>query len=193
MKQQPNTQIISLIGPMCSGKTTIGHALATHLQYLFTDLDAAIELKMGQSITELFTQKGENFFRTIESEVLNECLQTTSQVLATGGGIVLRPKNRRRLQHQSLVIYLQTDLKELIARAEIDAAQKPNARPLLAEGAIAERLSQIVAERKELYEMTAHYILDTNSKTMAAIVAEIQLLLDNESSSPLAPVIRGEG
>src|SRR5579872_5667760 len=99
-----------LIGPMGSGKSTVGQLLARKLGYPFFDTDSEVEARVNTSIANLFKSEGEKRFREYETMVLSEMSQKTGIVLATGGGVVLDSKNRWYLSTRGKVIYLQTSL-----------------------------------------------------------------------------------
>ncbi|NJK36438.1 MAG: shikimate kinase [Oscillatoriales cyanobacterium RM2_1_1] len=116
---------IYLIGMMGAGKTTVGKALATELNYRFIDTDAVIAQVADQSIAELFAARGEPEFRDLESKVLAEVAAYQYSVVATGGGIILRSLNWSYLQC-GLVVWLDVSVEQLDQRLQED-----NTRPLL--------------------------------------------------------------
>ncbi|USG63681.1 shikimate kinase [Brevibacillus ruminantium] len=155
-----------LIGFMGTGKTTVGAALAEELGLVHRDLDDAIIAKAGCTIPEIFAQKGEVYFRDLETEVLSELLQEQPQVLTTGGGAVLRKENVQCMLEGGLVIALSATEQELIRRLEADEG-----RPLLA-GGVAQRVRTLLQERKDAYSF-APIQVDTTEKSVAEIVGEI--------------------
>lgn len=144
--------IISLIGFMGAGKTTIGKQLAHALQIPFHDLDSRIETLCGKPIPEIFAQDGEPLFRSHESHILQETLSTTSQaILATGGGIILDPENRRLLSQHTLCLFLDPPVEELFRRTS-----RHSNRPLADSN-----LADFTARRQKrlpLYHETAHAV-----------------------------------
>lgn len=135
-----------LIGMMGSGKSTTGQVLAEGLGYRFMDTDAVIEQLAGQTISELFAQAGEAQFRQLETQVLAELSGYQGLVIATGGGIVLDPMNWSYLHH-GLVIWLNVAVSDLLTRLAGDTT-----RPLLANTALAERLTSLAQARQPLYQ-----------------------------------------
>ncbi|NMB44967.1 MAG: 3-dehydroquinate synthase [Firmicutes bacterium] len=119
---------IILTGMMGAGKTTIGRDLAKQLHKRFVDLDEVIEKRAGTSIPELFEHYGEADFRKRESEALADILNHTNQVVATGGGVIMREDNRN-LMHRDPVIWLALDSTTAAGRLVFDGT-----RPLLASG-----------------------------------------------------------
>lgn len=136
---------VFLVGMMGTGKTTIGKILAQQLEYRFFDTDILIEKVTGQTINEIFATSGENSFRDLESQVLEEVTACNRSVIATGGGIVLKRRNWSYLQ-QGLVIWLNTPVEVLIERLQAD-----DTRPLLQETNLAMRLESLLEERWQLY------------------------------------------
>ena len=98
------------------GKSTVGRQLAKRLQRKFFDSDQLIEQLVGCSINSFFEQKGEESFRDIEQQVIAQQVQLPNTVLATGGGVVLRPANRVALSTSSLVVYLRSSPEEIYKR-----------------------------------------------------------------------------
>jgi len=124
MAQRPDT--LFLVGPTGSGKTTMGRRVAGHLGLRFYDCDEEIERRTGASITLIFDVEGEAGFRQREAQVLEELAQLSGVLIATGGGAVLRPANRRLMQERGFVIWLQTTVDQQLQRLELDRT-----RPLL--------------------------------------------------------------
>ncbi|OQY09559.1 MAG: hypothetical protein B6I29_03115 [Marinitoga sp. 4572_148] len=133
---------IYLVGMMGSGKTTIGKLLSEILNKKFIDLDYEIEKKEKKSIKEIFAQKGEEYFRNIESEIL-EKTENEDAIISTGGGIILKEKNRNILKKYK-TLFLYVSVEELIKRTETEN------RPLLKSGK--GKLYEIWDKRKKIYE-----------------------------------------
>ncbi|HEY9847630.1 MAG TPA: shikimate kinase, partial [Candidatus Caenarcaniphilales bacterium] len=111
-----------LIGMMGAGKTTIGHLLATELNYHFFDTDALVEQLTGQSVAQLFATLGEPAFRQLESQVLAELAAYKNLVIATGGGVVLTPMNWSYLRH-GVVAWLDVPVEQLYRRLKTDSTR----------------------------------------------------------------------
>jgi shikimate kinase len=165
-----NLKRVALIGFMGSGKTTVGLFLSKELSYPFIDLDDYIEEKEGKKITEIFSDKGEDYFRERESFYLNEVIDNYEKVIiSTGGGIILREKNRKLLKEKSFVIYLYGDFDTLLNRLQKDEEFKK--RPILKRDM--KEVKEIYEMRQKYYRETAHMILDTEGKDPNLIVKEI--------------------
>lgn len=159
---------IALIGLPGSGKTTVGRQLARRLGLSFTDSDHVIEQRLGCSIRAYFESEGEERFRDVEQEVIDELTRAGDGVLSTGGGVVLRPANREHLHARARVFYLQSAPEDLYRRLRHDTH-----RPLLQVGDPLQRLRQLHAERDPLYRQTAHFVVETGRPSVASLVGLI--------------------
>ncbi|MDO5666690.1 MAG: shikimate kinase [Alcaligenaceae bacterium] len=168
----PEKSIIILIGMMGAGKTTVGRALAKKIGRKFVDLDHAIVERCGVDIPTIFDIEGEKGFRRRETEVLQDVILDQNIVLATGGGAVLSPENRQLMQQYGQVFYLRVEVDELFRRVA-----KDKNRPLLATADPKARLSELLAERAEIYEAAADHILDSAEDSLNVIVDQIINLL----------------
>jgi len=123
IKKAPN---IFLTGFMGSGKTTIGKEVARHLGFEYLDIDEIIEQLTGKSIAEIFQQDGEQFFRMLEKQVLNDCIQKNNIVVSLGGGTLIDPHNVTAVKQNGILIHLSAEPEEIWERIETT-----NKRPLL--------------------------------------------------------------
>ncbi len=164
---------IFLIGPMGSGKTTVGRFLAGRLGLEFLDLDCEIERRCGVEVRTIFDIEGEAGFRARERAMLDEITQRDGILMATGGGSVLDPDNRRVLSERGLVVWLKTRVDQQLHRLDRDQR-----RPLLQAPDRKQRLERMAAERDPIYHECAHLIVrsDNVSPMQMAIRAEHQIL-----------------
>jgi len=164
---------IFLVGMTGAGKSTIGRLLARRLGREFIDLDHTLEARCGVRVADIFEIEGEAGFRRREAQLLDECTQRRSMVLATGGGAVLLPENRRLLHTRGIVVYLRVALKELYRRLEHDRT-----RPLLQAADPKERIRNMLEQREPLYDEVAHLTFDTGamhaSKVARTLLAELE-------------------
>ena len=160
--------MIALIGLPGSGKSTVGRQLARRLQLPFIDSDQVIEQRLGCSIREYFEREGEERFRDIEENVIDELTLTHQGVLSTGGGSVLRPLNRERLRSRGQVVYLHSSPDEVFRRLRHDTN-----RPLLQVSDPLGQLSSLYAIRDPLYRETATLVIQTGRPSVAALVTSI--------------------
>jgi shikimate kinase len=165
---------VILIGFMGSGKTTLGKKLAHQLNYQFIDTDKIIELKEGLTISQLFEQKGEAYFRELEKNLLNELSTIDFAVISVGGGLPCFNDNMKILLELGAVFYLERSAKELFQRVKNNISQ----RPLLADKTETELLSYIEDSLKKRtpYYQQAHFILDRNSQTAQHLLSYIKNL-----------------
>jgi 3-dehydroquinate synthase len=156
-----------LTGMMGSGKTTIGRWLARTLGWVFIDIDREIERQTGKSISQLFAEKGEAFFRELEKEVVRRLEGKTGCVIATGGGTVADPYNRRLLARNGRLVYLKASAESLAKRLK-DTSD----RPLLQAGDVLETIRRLLDEREAAYS-AAHWTVTVDGKPPAGTVQEI--------------------
>ena len=142
---------------MGAGKSTIGKYLAQHLKLRFADTDAEIEARTGADIPWIFDVEGEAGFREREQQVVEEMTLWDDVVLATGGGVVIRPENRQALAGRGYVVYLYATVEEQVRRTRRDRR-----RPLLQKGDPEGVLRSLMAEREPLYREIADHIIETD-------------------------------
>ncbi|MDX1519009.1 MAG: shikimate kinase AroK [Gammaproteobacteria bacterium] len=160
-----NFRNIFLVGPMGSGKTSIGRRLAKAIHAEFFDTDHEIEKRTGATIPLVFEIEGEPGFRKRESEVLDELTKYSDIVLATGGGVVLDSFNRKVLVERGIVVYLRAGINHLLKRTARDSK-----RPLLNCDNPREKMQQLLTERGPLYEEVADITVDTDKHSMKKVV-----------------------
>ena len=159
---------------MAAGKTYLGRKIAKALRLKTIDLDAVIEDKAGKGIKDLFADHGENFFRNLESECLNETIknETAPFLLASGGGLVLRSENQKLLRENFLVVFLNPEFEKIF-----DRLIRSNCRPIVKE---MERDSIYLLWEKRLpiYKELANIEVDCASNE-DILVAEIVEKINN--------------
>jgi shikimate kinase len=153
---------------MGAGKTTIGRALARKLDKEFIDSDHEIEARTGASIPLIFEIEGEASFRQRESEVIRDLTARSGNVLATGGGAVLRPENREYLKTRGTVIYLRASVSSILQRTRNDKN-----RPLLQTADPRAKLEQLTVEREPLYLEVADFVIETGRPNVQSLVQTI--------------------
>jgi shikimate kinase len=157
-----------LIGPMGSGKTTIGALLATHLDLTFRDTDQVIESETGRTISEIFLDEGEDKFRALEKAVLRKELLTDDTILALGGGAPISIDAQSALRAiASPVIYFDISLASVAPRIGFNRD-----RPLLLNNPRGQ-WETLMQERRPIYESIANVVIDVNAKSEGVIVEEI--------------------
>jgi len=161
-----NRKNIILVGMMGTGKSTVGILIAESLGYEFVDLDQVIIEQEGRSIPEIFAERGEDYFRTVETAVLKRVVQSEGRVISTGGGSVLASENTNLMLENGFVAALTATAEEILSRVGADAN-----RPLLA-GNAEERIKRLLEERKDAY-LFAHCTVDTSGLLAAQVSQHI--------------------
>ena len=178
LRERLSGRSIYLIGMMGSGKTSTGRPLAKRLGYGFVDADAVIEQAAGCSIPDIFERDGEAGFRAIERQVLNTISQRHSLVVATGGGVVTKPENWGQL-HSGIVVWLDVDRGQLLARLQADSTL----RPLLQQPNPEAALDTLIQQRRPLYG-EADLTVVINDETPEAVADGILQLLPGLLKDP---------
>lgn len=143
--------------------------LARRLRAIFSDSDHVIEERLGCSIREFFEREGEDRFRDLEEEVIDQLSSSPDVgVLSTGGGSVLRAINRQRLHQRTQVIYLRSQPEQLFNRLRHDMN-----RPLLQVANPLNRLRELYQVRDPLYRETAHHVLESSRPNVSSLVQQI--------------------
>lgn len=155
-----------------SGKSTIGKRLASKLGFRFIDADRELEARCGVPIPTIFDLEGEEGFRRREASLIDDLSTCDGIVLATGGGAVLREENRLALHERGFVIYLETNVAELLHRLRNDTK-----RPLLAGGDAKGKLEALAAVRLPLYESIAHLTIASARQSAQALTISIMTQL----------------
>lgn len=164
----PGTNIY-LVGLMGAGKTTVGRQLAKRLQRRFLDSDHEIEARTGVRIPVIFEIEGETGFRRRETQVLAELSREQALVLATGGGAVLAPENRKNLRDSGVVVYLHAQPEILYERTHHDRN-----RPLLQVADPLARLRLLYEQRDPIYREVAHLVIDGKNAAVAQLAQRIE-------------------
>lgn len=159
---------VILMGPPGAGKSSVGRALAQRLNVELRDTDALIEKKVGTSVSEIFLDKGEAFFRECEREIVLEELQSFSGVLALGGGSVMDPISAQVLKEcADPIIFLDVSLSSAAPRIGFNRD-----RPLLV-GNPRAKWQELMNIRRPIYEGLATITVQTDSGTPAQIATQI--------------------
>ena len=166
---------IVLVGPMGSGKTTVGRRLAHELNQDFYDTDHEIIDKTGVTIDHIFDIEGEDGFRERESKILENLCQMSNIILATGGGIIILSKNREILKNVGLVVYLSSSVDQLLMRTA-----KSKTRPLLENSADRRKtITELVDARDVYYREVASLVVDTTRKNLHEVINIIKRETEN--------------
>lgn len=160
---------IILIGYMGCGKSTTSIKLSYRFKQSLIDTDKEIEKKQKRTISEIFATDGEAAFRQMETEYISSLLQEKGKyIIATGGGLPIRPENREILKKLGKVVYLRTRPETVYERIKGDTT-----RPLLQCEDPKKRIAEMLEQRKEAYESCADIIVDTDDVELSEVVEMI--------------------
>ena len=163
---------IVLIGAPGSGKSTVGVALASYLQWPFVDTDALIELKQSKEITDIFVEDGEEYFRGIEFEALQQVLLEPSAVISLGGGApISQLAQDALLSSESIIVFLDVSLATAAPRVGFNRD-----RPLLL-GNPRAQWQALSDQRRPIYEKLATQSIKVDDMTVDEIVAIIESIV----------------
>lgn len=158
-----------LIGFMGCGKTTVGQQLAKRLSYSFLDTDKYIEQKLGRTVSRIFKEEGEEYFRRQETEALKELTGKLNQtVVSVGGGLPIRTGNAELLKKIGTVIYLEASKEVLAARLKNDTT-----RPLLSGKDGLQKLELLYDKRLPFYEAASDFKIATENKNLQDVIDSI--------------------
>jgi shikimate kinase len=159
---------IYLVGPMGSGKTTLGRRVAERLGLEFVDCDQEIERRTGASVNLIFDIEGEAGFRERETEVLREIASRSGLLVATGGGAVTRPANRELLRSTGFIVWLRTSVDH-----QIDRLGRDQSRPLLQTPDRRQRLQRLAEQRNPLYQEVADLVFDSSNRNVKRVAEHL--------------------
>ena len=159
---------IVLIGFMGSGKTSVGKILARQLYKKFVDVDSIIEVEQNSSVSDIFKNEGEDYFRALEQKCINELTQKTGQVIATGGGLPIYSS----ISKKSLIVYIDADFDVILNRLP---AKERDKRPLLQDES---RAKALFDKRIDTYKKLATFSVDANQSIPTFIHVIRDFILD---------------
>lgn len=162
-----------LIGMMGSGKTSLAKEISRTYALDYYDTDACVEDLASKDIASIFRDEGQAYFRDLETQVLKDTLQE-DVLLASGGGIILRKKNRDLLKKRACVIYLKASVETLCQRLSKDRGP----RPLLENKDLERQLSTILKTRKSMYENSADYLVCVDNLTEKDVFLRLSEILN---------------
>ncbi|MCR3754980.1 MAG: shikimate kinase 1 [Candidatus Westeberhardia cardiocondylae] len=169
---------VFLIGPMGSGKSTIGRYLSEELNVKFFDSDSEIEKRSGVDINWIFDVEGESGFRNREKKIIEELVLKRNIILSTGGGSILSSRVRNLLSSNGIIIYLNISIEEQLFRTRFDKK-----RPLLLDKGKSryEVLKTLYSERNLLYSEISDFIINVDKKSVKIISDKIINFLVNKN------------
>lgn len=164
----PSRPHLILVGLPGSGKTTVGEAVAERLGRTFLDLDQEIERREGRSISEIFGEKGEPYFRRKEEEVTEELTLVGNMVIAPGGGWVTNPRNIAKVRPPSKLVYLRVSPDAAFERL----GPLRGMRPLLSRPDPLAELERLLSQRRGAYE-SADAVVDTELYELQRVIEKV--------------------
>mgnify|MGYP003968565231 CR=1 FL=1 len=163
---------IFLIGYRATGKSTVARNIAAALGLKCVDSDALIALAAGMTIAEIFATETEEGFRERESEVVAKIALADNQVVALGGGAILRSENREAICNQGMIVWLQASVESVCERLAADS-QTQSLRPPLTTHNLVDEVSELMERRRDTYAAVADFTVDTESLNAAEVALEI--------------------
>lgn len=163
---------IALIGFRATGKSAVGKILAQKLGWMFIDMDRRLVASAGREIDCWVRLDGWESFRRAESELLETLGSRQGLVVATGGGVVLAPENRKTLKQSFFTVWLKSGAETIHSRILADPASVSN-RPPLSELPMELEIRKLMSEREPLYEACADIRIDSEDRTPEEIAEEI--------------------
>jgi shikimate kinase len=177
-------KIYYLTGFMAAGKSTIGPILANTLGWEFYDLDKEVEKKEGMKIIELFNQKGEEYFRKSETEILKELSGRNKVIISLGGGAIASDENFRIIKSSGKIIYLKSS-PEIVYRRLRFKRDRPafifEGEELPSEEQFLKRINELLDARKQYYEQ-CDFVIDTDSQKVGKTVDLIAKYINKDLS-----------
>jgi shikimate kinase len=161
---------VLLVGFMGAGKSTVAALIANRLDRPCVDLDVEIEKVAGRSIAQIFADEGEEAFRDRETAALAGLAAHEPSVVACGGGVVLKTRNRALLKELGTVIYLVVTAEEAVARVS-----DVSTRPLLAGAGGTLAATQLLAARESLYRSAADLVVDTAGLNSGEVAQRVMI------------------
>ena len=174
---KPFTNVF-LIGPMGSGKTSIGQRLARLLDLEFLDCDHELEVATGASVSLIFDVEGEEGFRSRETRMLEQLTAQSNVLVATGGGVILNEENRNILRERGTVVYMKTSVSQQLRRLNRDRS-----RPLLQTADRREKLTRLAEERNPLYREIADIEFPARNSGLDSVAEELARIIRKHGST----------
>ena len=159
-----------LIGFMGVGKTSVGKKIAKKLDFKFIDTDYEIEKLENKTISQIFEDYGEEYFRTLETRVLKNSLKEKNIIISTGGGIITSKENYEILKNEKNVIFLDASVETIISHLY----NETNKRPLLKNSKnLSDKIESLLSIRYEKYKEVSDILIKVNNKNIDEVISQI--------------------
>jgi len=172
---------IYLIGYRCTGKTTIGKALAESLGWHFADADEELVRANSMTVAEIVAQFGWDYFREKEREIILQLSLLDQYVIATGGGVILKPENIQDMKQSGIIVWLRASPEIIKKRILSDAATR-DLRPALTSKGLTDEIEETLLKRTPLYENAMDFFADTDSWDIDTICGIIRTVCKSRGS-----------
>lgn len=173
MKQYISNKNIILIGMSGVGKTTVGNYVSKKLNMRFIDTDNQIILNTGKAIEDIFNEYGEEYFRVLENQIINNVSIYKRTVISTGGGVVLDKVNIYSLKNNGIIFLLKASIDTIFNNLKSNQLSSDR-RPLLkGESNLRNKIKELYKKREKLYLYNADYIIDVDNKSINEVGNEI--------------------
>lgn len=163
---------IYLIGYRAVGKSSVGRSLASTLNRPFIDTDSELSEQAGMTISEYVHKMGWSAFRDLERTILQQISNRDSQVVATGGGVVLEPQNVRSMRETGTLVWLKASPQTIKERLLNDQQSEQN-RPALSSKGRVNEIEEILTQRTPYYEQAMNFSIVTDGLSIAEICADL--------------------
>ncbi|MBI4767261.1 MAG: shikimate kinase [Deltaproteobacteria bacterium] len=167
---------IILIGYRCTGKTSVGRKVAEKLGLPFYDTDQVIVSRIGKTIKAWVEEKGWASFRQEEKAVINKIASLEPGVISLGGGAVMDPEIREMLRSMGLIVWLTADIETILTRMKSDP-NNTDSRPPLSDKDWETEINDLLTQRSPVYRQLANFSIETEGKTVEAVVEELVSLI----------------
>lgn len=157
---------IVLIGMPASGKSTVGKLLSYKIKYEFYDADRYLERKEKTKISNIFAEKGEEYFRDLETKYLKKLSKNNNLIISTGGGAIKREENMKALKENGIIIFLDRKIENI-------AKENHEQRPLLQD---INNIHKLYTERIDLYNKYADITVE-NEGSLKEVTQKIYKIL----------------
>jgi shikimate kinase len=173
-----------LIGYRCTGKTTIGKAIAAAIEWSFVDADTLLVRECGKPIKEIVDTEGWDAFRRMERSTLKQICTADRQIVATGGGVVLDKANIKAMKTSGMVIWLGATA-ETIQKRMLQDKNTGNFRPALTDKGRMEEIEDLLLKRNPYYESASDFSIQTDDVPVSEITQTIIEKLNESNSDTL--------